>query len=58
MSSEGYMINGGMAFIEVTYVLLARAGVGRVMECHRTGRPESSHVPQKPQMKAKLVVII
>lgn len=36
------MINGGMAFIEATRVHLAKAGVGRVMECSRTGRPESS----------------
>lgn len=36
------MINGGMAFIEATRVHLAKAGVGRVLECSRTGRPESS----------------
>lgn len=36
------MINGGMAFIQPTRVHLAKAGVGRVMECSRTGRPESS----------------
>lgn len=57
MRQEGHMINEGF-YREVTRVLLARAGVGRVMESHRTGRPESSHVPHKLQTKAKLVVII